>query len=145
MNLHFWMHTIGLLLYVTAMWIAGVTAGYMWLATGDSGSLMYTFMDSLRAIHPFYIARFVGGLLVMGGMIVMAWNLWFTAAAARAHLLKPIAVPVPDPEPNRLQGGAIAPAGTENGIQVQILRGYRKASAAVRRFVGMRFDPRWSR
>ena len=110
MNLHFWMHTTGLLMYVCAMWAAGVMEGHMWLATGDKGTLTYSFMDSLRAIHPFYIIRFLGGTLVMGGMIVMAWNLWYTAAAARAHLLRPIAVPVPDPEPNRLQGGAIAPA-----------------------------------
>ncbi|MDX1608499.1 MAG: cytochrome-c oxidase, cbb3-type subunit I [Halofilum sp. (in: g-proteobacteria)] len=97
MDLHFWMHTGGLLLYVVAMWAAGITAGQMWFATGDDGSLLYSFMDSLRAIHPFYILRFIGGLLVMGGMVVMAWNLWHTAAAARAHLISPIPVPVPEP------------------------------------------------
>jgi len=109
MNLHFWMHTVGLLMYVTAMWTAGVMEGHMWLATGDDGTLVYSFMDSLRAIHPFYIVRFLGGLLVMGGMIVMAWNLWFTAAAARAHLIQPIPVPVPEPEPDQIQDGVVAP------------------------------------
>ena len=98
MNLHFWMHTIGLLIYVIAMWIAGITAGSMWFATTDSGTLLYSFMEVFRTIDGFYIARFLGGVLVMGGMIVMAWNLWHTAAAARARLISPIEVPVPEPE-----------------------------------------------
>jgi len=99
MNVHFWMHTTGLLLYIAAMWVAGIGTGLKWFETAADGTLLYSFMDVLRSIYPMYFVRFLGGLLVMGGMIVMAWNLWHTAAAARAHLISPIPVPVPDPAP----------------------------------------------
>jgi cytochrome c oxidase cbb3-type subunit 1 len=75
MELHFWMHTAGLILYVAAMWTAGVTEGLMWRATDANGALIHPFIDSLIAIRPFYLIRFLGGLLIVGGMIVMAWNL----------------------------------------------------------------------
>jgi cytochrome c oxidase cbb3-type subunit 1 len=110
MVLHFWMHTIGLLLYVLAMWAAGVTEGLMWRATNADGSLVYPFIDSLIAIKPFYAIRWFGGVLVLGGMVVMAWNLWHTAAAARAHLIKPIVVPIPDPEPRQVPAPLPTPA-----------------------------------
>jgi len=97
MEVHFWMHTIGLLLYIVAMWAAGVTEGLMWRATNADGSLTYAFIDSLIAIKPWYAVRWLGGMLVLGGMVVMAWNLWHTATDARAHLIKPIPVPIPDP------------------------------------------------
>jgi len=102
MNLHFWMHIIGLLMYVVAMWISGITAGKMWFATDTNGQLVYSFMESLRAMHPYYVIRFLGGTLVMGGMMVMAWNLWHTAAQARANLITPIPIPVPVPEPDQV-------------------------------------------
>ncbi len=101
MNLHFWMHTVGLLMYVAAMWVSGIGTGLKWFETAEDGTLLYSFMDTLRAIYPMYFIRFLGGLLVMGGMIVMAWNLWHTAAAARARLISPIPIPVPDPAPQR--------------------------------------------
>jgi cytochrome c oxidase cbb3-type subunit 1 len=100
MNLHFWMHTMGLLTYVTAMWVSGITTGTMWFATADNGTLLYSFMDIFRTIDALYIMRFLGGVLVMGGMVVMAWNLWHTAAAARAKLISPIPVPIPEPIPD---------------------------------------------
>ena len=103
MNLHFWLHTAGLLMYVLAMWAAGVTEGLMWRATNPDGSLTYDFLSSLVAVQPFYIARFLGGLLVLSGMVVMAWNLWHTAEDARIGAIKPILVPppehIPEPEP----------------------------------------------
>jgi len=97
MEVHFWLHMAGLLLYVISMWLAGVTEGMMWRATGADGSLTYSFLDSLIAIKPLYIVRALGGVLVVSGMVVMAWNLWHTAADARAHLIKPIPVPIPEP------------------------------------------------
>jgi cytochrome c oxidase cbb3-type subunit 1 len=101
MNLHFWLHTSGLLLYVLSMWAAGVTEGLMWRATNADGSLTYDFLSSLIAIQPYYVIRFLGGLLVLSGMVVMAWNLWHTAAQARAGVIKPILIPPPEdiPEP----------------------------------------------
>ncbi len=112
MELHFWMHTAGLLLYVVAMWAAGVTEGLMWRATNPDGSLTYSFLQSLIAVKPYYAIRLLGGLLVLGGMVVMAWNLWHTAADARAKLIKPILVPIPEviPEPAENQFPAPLPA-----------------------------------
>jgi cytochrome c oxidase cbb3-type subunit I len=101
MELHFWLHTAGLLLYVASMWAAGLTAGLMWRATNPDGSLTYSFLSSLIAIRPYYVVRFLGGVLVLSGMVVMAWNLWHTAAFARAHTIEPLLVPIPEaiPEP----------------------------------------------
>ena len=98
MEWHFWLHTIGVLLYVLAMWIAGVTEGLMWRATNPDGSLTHAFIDSLLAIKPLYAVRWLGGMFVLAGMVVMAWNLWHTAAHARAKLITPIPVPIPEPE-----------------------------------------------
>jgi cytochrome c oxidase cbb3-type subunit 1 len=91
------MHTGGLALYVTAMWAAGITEGLMWRATNPDGSLTYSFLESLIAVRPLYVVRLLGGVLVLGGMVVMGWNLWHTAAAARARLIVAIRVPVPQP------------------------------------------------
>jgi cytochrome c oxidase cbb3-type subunit I len=102
MELHFWLHIIGVLLYIIAMWIAGVTQGLMWRATSPDGSLTYPFIDSLIAIRGLYVVRWFGGVLILCGMVVMAWNLWHTAAAARARLIKPIPVPIPEPEPHQV-------------------------------------------
>ena len=102
MEWHFRLHVAGLLLYIVAMWAAGVEEGLMWRATNPDGSLTYSFIDSLLAAKPFYVVRFLGGLLVVSGMVLMAWNLWHTAAAARAHLITPIPVPIPEPEPQQV-------------------------------------------
>jgi cytochrome c oxidase cbb3-type subunit 1 len=98
MELHFWLHMVGTLLYVGSMWVAGVTEGVMWRATEPDGSLTYAFIDSLIAIKPMYWIRWLGGVSILSGMCVMAWNLWHSAADARAHLIKPIPVPIPQPE-----------------------------------------------
>src|SRR5690606_27129721 len=102
MELHFWMHTTGLLLYVVAMWAAGLTEGLMWRATNPDGSLTYSFLASLEAVKPMYLIRLLGGLLVLGGMVVMGWNLWHTAAEARMKLIRAIDVPIPRPAPQPL-------------------------------------------
>jgi cytochrome c oxidase cbb3-type subunit 1 len=102
MEWHFWLHTTGLLLYVVSMWAAGVTEGLMWRATGDDGSLTYAFIESLVAIKPLYLVRFLGGVLIVVGMAVMAWNLWHTATDARKRLITPIPVPNPEPVPHQV-------------------------------------------
>ena len=81
---HFWVHTIGVVFYIAAMWIAGVMQGLMWRATNDDGTLTYTFVESLKTTYPYYLARLAGGLLVLGGMFVMAWNFWKTWQLARS-------------------------------------------------------------
>jgi cytochrome c oxidase cbb3-type subunit I/II len=82
---HFWVHTIGVVFYIASMWIAGVMQGLMWRATNADGTLTYTFVESLAATYPYYLIRLLGGVLVLAGMIVMAWNVWQTWRIARAR------------------------------------------------------------
>ena len=83
-NLHFWVATVGIVLYIAAMWIAGVMQGLMWRAFNDDGTLTYTFVEALKATYPFYAVRLIGGTLVFGGMLLMAYNVWKTISAANA-------------------------------------------------------------
>jgi cytochrome c oxidase cbb3-type subunit 1 len=73
-DVHFWIATIGVVLYVTAMWIAGVMQGLMWRATNPDGTLTYTFVESLKATYPYYVVRLGGGLLFLIGMLLMLYN-----------------------------------------------------------------------
>ncbi len=79
-TLHFWVATIGIVLYIAALWIAGVTQGLMWRAVNPDGTLTYTFVESTKASMPFYAIRLLGGLLYLSGMVVMAYNMFKTAA-----------------------------------------------------------------
>jgi cytochrome c oxidase cbb3-type subunit 1 len=83
-ELHFWVATVGIVLYIAAMWIAGVMQGLMWRATNPDGTLVYTFVESVKATWPFYVVRLIGGLLYLGGMLVMAWNVVMTVRSGRA-------------------------------------------------------------
>ena len=58
---HFWTTTIGVVLYIASMWIAGVMQGLMWRATNDDGSLTYSFIEALNATYPYYAVRLLGG------------------------------------------------------------------------------------
>ena len=77
-NSHFWISTIGVVLYIAAMWIAGVMQGQMWRAVNEDGTLTYSFVESLEATYPFYTIRFVGGLLFLLGMFIMLYNVYKT-------------------------------------------------------------------
>jgi cytochrome c oxidase cbb3-type subunit 1 len=83
-GVHFWIATIGVVLYIAAMWIAGVMQGLMWRATNPDGTLTYAFVESVKATYPFYAIRLVGGTLFLSGMLLMAWNTWKTAVGGRA-------------------------------------------------------------
>ena len=79
-NLHFWIGTIGIVLYTVTMWGAGLTEGLMWRALGDGGLLEYpVFMDIVNRLAPFYWLRLVGGLMYLSGVLLMAYNLVQTA------------------------------------------------------------------
>jgi len=80
MDWHFWTSTVGIVLYVVSMWIAGVMQGLMWRATNEDGSLTYSFIEALNATYPYYAVRLLGGLMVLGGMFLMAYNCWKTVA-----------------------------------------------------------------
>ncbi len=83
---HFWLATIGIVLYITSMWVAGVMQGLMWRAYNDFGFLEYSFVESVEAMHPYYIIRAMGGVLYLLGAILMAYNLWRTATSTEpAH------------------------------------------------------------
>ncbi len=83
-EVHFWMATIGIVLYIAAMWIAGVMQGLMWRAINPDGTLTYTFVEGVKATYPYYVVRLLGGLLYLGGMLVMAWNVAMTVVAGRS-------------------------------------------------------------
>jgi len=83
-TLHFWITTIGIVLYIASMWIAGVMQGLMWRAVNEDGTLTYTFVESVKATYPYYVIRLAGGALVFCGMLVMAWNMVKTIAAGKA-------------------------------------------------------------
>ncbi|WP_129775265.1 cytochrome-c oxidase, cbb3-type subunit I [Peristeroidobacter soli] len=78
MDAHFWIATIGIVLYVTSMWIAGVMQGLMWRAVNADGTLTYTFVEALKATYPYYAVRLLGGLMFLSGMFLMAYNVWRT-------------------------------------------------------------------
>jgi cytochrome c oxidase cbb3-type subunit I/II len=79
-NFHFWIGTIGILLYIVSMWVAGVTQGLMWRAVSETGGLLYpNFVETLLAIRPMYWTRLVGGLLYLTGFVLLGWNLVLTA------------------------------------------------------------------
>ncbi len=77
-NLHFWVATIGILLYITAMWVSGILQGLMWRAYDTLGFLEYSFVETVEAMHPFYVIRAAGGALFVIGSLIMAYNVWRT-------------------------------------------------------------------
>ncbi|MBA4178428.1 MAG: cytochrome-c oxidase, cbb3-type subunit I [Leptothrix sp. (in: Bacteria)] len=81
---HFWIATIGIVLYIAAMWIAGVMQGLMWRAVNPDGTLVYSFVESVKATFPYYVVRLLGGLLYLGGMLIMAWNVVMTVKGGKA-------------------------------------------------------------
>jgi len=83
-EVHFWIATIGIVLYIAAMWIAGVMQGLMWRSINPDGTLTYTFVESVKATFPFYLVRVIGGVLYLSGMLLMAWNFWMTVISGRA-------------------------------------------------------------
>jgi cytochrome c oxidase cbb3-type subunit 1 len=83
-ELHFWVATIGVVLYIASMWISGVMQGLMWRDTAPDGTLVYSFAEEMKWRWPFYLIRLLGGLLFLGGVFIMAWNVWKTCAGATA-------------------------------------------------------------
>lgn len=77
-NVHLWVATIGIVLYITAMWVAGIMQGLMWRAYDSMGFLEYSFVETVAASHPYYIIRALGGLLYLSGMLIMVYNCWKT-------------------------------------------------------------------
>ncbi|GIU26402.1 cytochrome-c oxidase, cbb3-type subunit I [Shewanella schlegeliana] len=85
-NVHFWLATIGTVLYIVSMWISGVMQGLMWRAVNSDGTLTYSFVESLEASYPFYFVRFLGGVFFLAGMFIMAYNVLRTVKAPKDSL-----------------------------------------------------------
>jgi cytochrome c oxidase cbb3-type subunit 1 len=94
-NWHFWLATLGIVLYVSSMWVAGITQGLMWREYGQDGYLVYAFVEVVAAMHPYYIMRAAGGVLYLAGSLVMAWNIGMTIAG-RLRVEAPMASPIID-------------------------------------------------
>jgi cytochrome c oxidase cbb3-type subunit 1 len=94
---HFWISTIGIVLYISAMWVSGIMQGLMWRAYTSLGFLEYTFVETVAAMHPYYVIRAIGGLLFVAGALIMAFNLIMTVRAQpamrEAEALSPQTVP----------------------------------------------------
>jgi cytochrome c oxidase cbb3-type subunit 1 len=89
-TVHFWVSTIGVVLYIAALWIAGVMQGLMWRAVNSDGTLTYSFVESVKATYPFWTIRLLGGALFFSGMLIMAWNVWKTTRGSEALNAAPI-------------------------------------------------------
>ena len=77
-NWHFWLATLGIVLYAAAMWVAGIQQGLMWREYDDQGFLVYSFAETVLAMFPYYVIRTLGGVLYLAGGFVMAWNVYQT-------------------------------------------------------------------
>ncbi|NKI35378.1 cytochrome-c oxidase, cbb3-type subunit I [Wenzhouxiangella sp. XN79A] len=91
---HFWTSTIGTVLYITAMWAAGLMQGLMWRTFNDDGTLTYTFIEVLKRTEPFYMLRLLGGVVFLSGMVFMVWNVYKTWQNAPERN-KAVAIPQP--------------------------------------------------
>jgi cytochrome c oxidase cbb3-type subunit I len=96
-NWHFWVSTIGIVLYITSMWVAGILQGLMWRAYNTLGFLEYSFIETVEAMHPFYVIRALGGALFVAGALIMCWNIYRT-------------IVMPAAKEREAVGGALAPA-----------------------------------
>ncbi len=81
---HFWVSTLGIVLYISAMWVSGILQGLMWRAYTSLGFLEYSFIETVAAMHPFYVIRAMGGALFLIGALIMAFNLWMTVRSGSA-------------------------------------------------------------
>ncbi|MBK1680027.1 cytochrome-c oxidase, cbb3-type subunit I [Rhodocyclus tenuis] len=91
-TVHFWVATIGVVLYIASMWIAGVMQGLMWRAVNPDGTLTYSFVEAVKGSYPFWAIRFLGGLLFLSGMLIMAYNMVRTIVGGE-RVNAPVLVP----------------------------------------------------
>jgi cytochrome c oxidase cbb3-type subunit I len=89
-EVHFWIHTIGVVLYIAAMWIAGVMQGLMWRGYNEDGTLTYTIVETVERMEPYFLMRWLGGVLVVVGMVIMAINVFKTVKGT-----KPVTAAIP--------------------------------------------------
>ena len=88
-NIHFWLALAGIMLYLLAMWGAGVTQGLLWLSLDELGELRFSFTDIMASMPPYYLLRLVGGLVFLAGAVLMAVNLFLTLAGNPTVRVRP--------------------------------------------------------
>jgi cytochrome c oxidase cbb3-type subunit I len=93
MTVHFWIATIGVVLYIASTWISGVMQGLMWRAVNPDGTLTYSFVEAVKGSYPFWTIRFLGGTLFLLGMVVMAYNMFKTIAGGKTVNDAPVLAP----------------------------------------------------
>ena len=91
-NTHFWLATLGTVLYIASMWVNGITQGLMWRAVNEDGTLTYSFVEALEASHPGFVVRLMGGAIFASGMLLMAWNTWMTIRSSERTAHEPVGV-----------------------------------------------------
>ena len=99
-NWHFWLATLGIVLYAASMWVAGIMQGLMWREYGADGYLVYSFSEVVSAMIPFYLIRAAGGALYLAGFLIMTWNIWQTIKG-NLREEKPLTDAAFDPEKDR--------------------------------------------
>ncbi|MEO6215469.1 MAG: cytochrome-c oxidase, cbb3-type subunit I [Sphingomonas sp.] len=99
-NWHFWCATLGIVLYASSRWVAGIMQGLMWREYGSDGYLVYSFAEVVQAMHPYYLIRATGGLLYLAGALIMVWNIWMTIAG-KLRDEAPMSSPAYDPARDR--------------------------------------------
>jgi cytochrome c oxidase cbb3-type subunit 1 len=105
-EVHFWLALAGTIVYVFAMWNSGIIQGLMWRTYNENGTLAYSFLQSMVAMHPYYIARTVGGVLFLAGAVVGTYNIFMTIRAARAETArKALPNDLPAIVPGSIQAG----------------------------------------
>ena len=93
-SIHFWVATVGIVLYISSMWVSGIMQGLMWRTYDKLGYLQFSFVETVAAMHPFYIIRALGGGLYILGALIMAYNLWRTIQG-RIATSEPVAATAP--------------------------------------------------
>ncbi len=85
---HFWIATLGIVLYITAMWVSGIMQGLMWRTYDSLNFLQYSFIETVVAMHPFYVIRMMGGVLFLVGALIMCWNLYKTITSVAPRTVR---------------------------------------------------------
>jgi cytochrome c oxidase cbb3-type subunit I len=93
---HFWLAMLGIVVYAAVMWVSGIMQGLMWREYDPQGFLVYSFAETVQAMHPYYVMRVLGGVLYLAGALVMAFNIWMTILG-RLREEEPIGAPSPAP------------------------------------------------
>jgi len=88
-NLHFWLALAGTMLYIMAMWAAGVSQGLLWLSMDEIGELSYSFKDIMASMAPYYGLRLIAGLIFLSGTILMAYNFYMTLKGRESVIVRP--------------------------------------------------------